>query len=79
MAIQDSMTATGSELKPGRQLTIPLRYPSGTGVALAGGIAVGVTWQYIPPYATWPLVVLGVVAMVCDTVNIAIRDRRRKA
>ncbi|MFJ9810678.1 hypothetical protein ACIRTB_20865 [Streptomyces sp. NPDC101158] len=77
MSIQDPMAAAGPEPGPGRQLTIPLRYPSGTGIALAGSITAGITWQYIPPDGTWPLVVLGTVAMVCDTVIIAIRARRR--
>ncbi|MFG3345865.1 hypothetical protein ACGF1Z_12495 [Streptomyces sp. NPDC048018] len=77
MSVQDPTAAAGPEPGPGRQLTIPLRYPSGTGVALATGITAGVTWEYIPPDATWPLVVLGAVAMICDTAVIAIRARRR--
>ncbi|WP_329123959.1 hypothetical protein [Streptomyces sp. NBC_01353] len=77
MSLQDRMPAAGPEPGPGRSLTIPLRYPSGTGITLATGISVGITWQYIPPEGTWPLAVLGAVAMICDTLIIAIRTRRR--
>ncbi|MFG2772714.1 hypothetical protein [Streptomyces sp. NPDC048350] len=77
MSLQDPMPTVGPEPGPGPSLTIPLRYPSGTGIALAAGISAGITWQYIPPEGTWPLAVLGAVAMICDTVIIAIRTRRR--
>ncbi|MFD7980200.1 hypothetical protein [Streptomyces sp. NPDC059071] len=79
MSLQDPMPVAGPEPGPGRQLTIPLRYPSGTGIVLASGITAGITWQYIPPEGTWPLALLGAVAMVCDTVIIAMRSRRRTA
>ncbi|MFE5613723.1 hypothetical protein [Streptomyces sp. NPDC056470] len=79
MSLQDPMPAAGPEPGPSRSLTIPLRYPSGTGIALATGVSAGITWQYIPPEGTWPLVILGAVAMVCDTVIIAVRARRGSA
>ncbi|MFJ7070529.1 hypothetical protein [Streptomyces sp. NPDC101115] len=77
MSFQDPTPLAGPEPGPGRQLTIPLRYPAGAGIALAAAIAAGVVWQYVPQEGTWPLVVLGVAAMICDTVIIAVRSRRR--
>ncbi|MGW2770321.1 hypothetical protein [Streptomyces sp. NPDC001275] len=58
-------------------MTIPLRYLPGTGFALAGAITAGITWEYVPQASTWPLVLLGAVAMLCDTVIMVIRGVRR--
>ncbi|MFF2780575.1 hypothetical protein ACFVU3_37455 [Streptomyces sp. NPDC058052] len=79
MSLQDPTAGARPEPGAGRHLTIPLRYPAGTGIALASGITAGITWQYIPPEGTWPLAVLGAVAMICDTAIIAIRSRRHPA
>lgn len=79
MSHQDPMPAFGREPEPepGRTLTIPLRYWPGTGFALSGAISAGITWQYIPEGGTWPLAVIGAVAMICDAVIIVGRSRAR--
>ncbi|MFD0371192.1 hypothetical protein [Streptomyces sp. NPDC059071] len=79
MSVQDPMPVAGPEPGAGRQVSIPLRYPAGVGFALAGAVTAGIVWQYVPQERTWPLVVLGVAAMVCDTVIIVMRARRRTA
>ncbi|AZM51854.1 hypothetical protein DMA15_04010 [Streptomyces sp. WAC 01529] len=55
---------------------IRLRYLPGTGFALAGAVAAGITWEYVPQPGTWPLAVIAAVAMVCDAVIIAARGGR---
>ncbi|MFD3499922.1 hypothetical protein [Streptomyces sp. NPDC058678] len=79
MSHQDPMPNSGREPgpEPGRALTIPLRYWPGTGFALSGAISAGITWQYIPQDATWPLSVIGMVAMICDAAIIISRSRAR--
>lgn len=79
MSHQDLMPTSGREpgLEPGRALTIPLRYWPGTGFALSAAITASIAWQYIPQDATWPLSVIGVVAMICDAAIIISRSRAR--
>ncbi|SOD76504.1 hypothetical protein SAMN06272781_4352 [Streptomyces sp. 1222.2] len=79
MSNQDLTPAFDREPGPdaAHALTIPLRYWPGTGFALSGAISAGITWQYIPHDGTWPLSVIGAVAMLCDAAIIIGRSRGR--
>ena len=79
MSLQHRTPPLGPETLPvpSRHLTIPLCYLPGTGFALAGAIAAGITWEYVPQGSIWPLALLGAVAMLCETVIMACRGVRR--